>query len=1057
MTNIPVVGLGGSAGSLESFKAFFASLPTDCGAAFVVIQHLAPAHESMLTEILSQYTRMSVVEATDARPLEANCIYVIPPNQYLAIREGVLFLAKPVIQHGIRMPIDFFFRSLAEDQQERAVGILFSGAGSDGTLGVRAIRGSGGLSMAQDPKTCQFPDLPRNAVVTGLVDIVQAPEDLPAALVSYLSYLRRGGHSDTNPETLTKPGGLADILVLMHARTGCDFRCYKKSTILRRIERRMGLHRIADLAGYFNFLREHREEPGLLFKDLMINVTAFFRDPEAFDEFRLKVIAPLVAIRKPDEPMRVWVPGCSSGEEAYSLAMCLIDEMAVAGKHGTVQIFATDIDEEALQSARQGIYPENIVTDVGTDRLSKFFVRKEPGYQVREMLRNTVVFALQNLTVDPPFSKMDIVSCRNLLIYLDAETQEKLIQTFNFALNPGGYLFLGKSEGVSGQNDLFETVSKKSRIYRRLTPAHPLSLDTLILPGRRRMLPSVGKSISRPQGASYPDLIRQALLTHFSAAVVLVDRKGQILQFYGQTGKYLDLPTAEPSLNLLDIAKKGLSRKLRAALHKATDDRKLVVVETVPLTREAGAPGVRITVDPLARRTALAGFPPGETVPAGQSVTEEPPPLLAVIFEDFPGFVSRGTVPPTGDESEKVVSLLEDELRTLQQDLQATIEDVQASNEELRVANEEVVSTNEELQSSNEELETSKEELQSVNEELTTVNSQLQEKIQRLDAAYSDMENFMTSTEIATLFLDGDLRIKRFTPAATRLMKLIPSDTGRPISDLSINFIDYDLTVDARTVAEEAPAIEREVRHAGGSVYLVRVMPYRTSRGRVDGVVVTFIDVTRLRRAEQQTRLLATVMTDSNDAVILFGLEGAIQAWNRGAQMIYGWSEAEALTMNIRDIMPPDRAPEFAELKRQLLAGESVSSSETQRRTKDGRVLTIWLTVTAVSNEAGRVEAFATTERDITDRKIAEENLRRLNNELEQRVEQQVAEYRQINATLEQRVVERTSELTETNTDLVRFNQMMVDRELRMIELKKEVNELCKQIGQPPRYDLQFA
>jgi len=1042
---------------LESLKAFFAALPADSGAAFVVIQHLAPAHESMLTEILSQYTRMPVVEAKDALPLEANRVYVIPPNQYLAIREGVLFLAKPVIQHGIRMPIDYFFRSLAENQQERAVGILFSGAGSDGTLGVRAIRGGGGLSMAQDPQTCQFPDLPRSALATGLVDIVLAPGDLPAALLSYLSYLRRGGQSDTNPETLTKPGGLADILSLMHARTGCDFRCYKKSTILRRIERRMGLHRIADLAGYFNFLREHSDEPGQLFKDLLINVTAFFRDPETYDELRLNVIAPLVAIRMPDEPVRVWVPGCSTGEEAYSLAICLIEEMAVAGKHGTVQIFATDIDEEALQSGRQGLYPENIATDVGSDRLSKFFIRKDQGYQVCEMLRNMVVFASQNLIIDPPFSKMDIVSCRNLMIYLDAETQSKLIQTFNFALNPGGYLFLGKSESVAGQNDLFETVSKKARLYRRLTPAHPLTLDSPILPGRRRVLPSVNSTMGRPQVASYPDLIRQALLTHFAAAVVLVDRKGQILQFYGQTGKYLDLPTAEPSLNLLDIAKKGLSRKLRAAMHKASDDRKLVVVETVPLTRETGAPGVRITVDPLVRRTPLAGSLPREPVLAGQAVPEETPPLLAVILEEIPGSASRGVIAPTGDESEKVVSLLEDELRTLQQDLQSTIEDVQASNEELRVANEEVISTNEELQSSNEELETSKEELQSVNEELTTVNSQLQEKIQRLDTAYSDMENFLTSTEIATLFLDSDLRIKRFTPAATRLMKLIPSDAGRPISDLSMNFIDYDLTSDARIVAAEAPATEREVRHADGSVYLVRVMPYRTSRGKVDGVVVTFIDVTRLHRAEQQTRLLATVVTDSNDAVILFGLDGAIQAWNRGAQMIYGWSEAEALTMNIRDIMPPERIPEFAELKRQLLAGESVSSSETQRRTKDGRLLTIWLTATAVPNEAGRVEAFATTERDITDRKIAEEDLRRLNNELEQRVEQQVAKVRQINASLEQRVAERTSELSETNSDLVRFNQVMVDRELRMIELKKEVNEFCKQIGQPPRYDLQFA
>ncbi len=542
---------------------------------------------------------MRVAEAQDGVPVEPNCVYVIPPKHYLGIRDGVLYLVEPITEHGIRMPIDYFFRSLAEDRQERAVCILFSGAGSDGTLGVRAVRGAGGLTIAQD-QTAQFGEMPRSAVATGLVDLVLPPAQMPQALTDYLRqpYVR-GGEPRAVVEAEGQPGGFSDILDLVLAQTGCDFRCYKKSTILRRIERRMGLHHLSDLARYTDLLRQDAHEVNQLHKDLLINVTAFFRDAEAFEELRLQAIAPLVAAKQTDEPLRVWVPACSSGEEAYSVAMLLVEEVAAARKHCPVQVFATDIDEEALQFARAGIYPESIVADVGADRLAKYFTRKDQGYQVSELLRNSVVFADQNLITDPPFSKMDLISCRNLLIYLDTETQAKLIPLFNFALNPGGYLFLGKSEGVGGRDDLFDTISKKARLYRRLTPARPIALDTPILPGRRRALPAAGPAAGKPPAASYADSIRQALLSHFAASVVLVDRKGQILQFHGQTGKYLNLPMTEPSLNLPDIAKEGLSLRLRSALHQAADDGKPVVMESVPLTREQGAPFARVTVAPL--------------------------------------------------------------------------------------------------------------------------------------------------------------------------------------------------------------------------------------------------------------------------------------------------------------------------------------------------------------------------------------------------------------------------------------------------------------------------
>jgi len=960
---IPVVGIGGSAGSLEPFKTFFTAMPADSGAAFVVIQHLAPMHQSLLAELLAQHTRMKVVQARDALPVEPNCVYVIPPNQYLQSREGVLYLVEPVRHDGIRMPIDFFFRSLAEDRQERAICIIFSGAGSDGTLGVRMIRGAGGLAIAQDPQTAQFDDMPRNAVATGLVDFVLSPDRMPETLLNYLRHpYVRDGELAAVLETKGKIGGLQDILYLLLAQKGCDFRCYKKNTVVRRIERRMDLRRIQDLARYYDLLRQDTDEVSQLFKDLLINVTSFFRDSEVFKELYQKAIAPLVRAKQTNEPLRVWVAGCASGEEAYSLAILLMEELTAARKNCPVQVFATDIDEDALEFARRGIYPESIAVDVGPERLSRFFIRNDRGYQVIEPVRKSVVFASQNLVTDPPFSKMDIISCRNLLIYLDAETQTKLIPLFNFALNPGGYLFLGKSEGIGDQSDLFDIISKKTRLFRRLIPTRPVVLDSPILPGKKRALPSPVPI--KPPAATFTDIIRQAILNHFAAAVVLVDRKGQVLQFHGQTGKYLNMPTAEPSLNLRDIAKEGLSRRLRAALHRATQDDRTVMLDNIPITRDKGSPFVRVTITPVSQR--------------GDEGT-----LLAVIFEDVPRPSTRVAEKVQSGESEAAVKQLEDELRTTRQELQATIEELQESNEELRVSNEEVVSTNEELQSTVEELETSKEELQSVNEELSIVNSQLQDKVEKLDVANSDMANFLESTEIATLFLDRDLRIKLFTPATTRILKLIPSDTGRPINDLSMNFTDFDLPSDARTVAVQGNVVERDVQHADGARYLVRVMPYHKQRGKIDGVIVTFSDITRLIQAEKQTRRLATVVMDSNDAVLLFDPDGKILTWNRGAQNMYGWSEDEALRMNIHNIVPPDKSAETTDLLHRLVAGETVSSYESQRISKDGRILDIWLTATSVFDEPGKiVEAFATTERDITDRKKTEENILRLNEDL---------------------------------------------------------------------------
>jgi PAS domain S-box-containing protein len=843
-SGIPIVALGGSAGALGAFTDFFDAMPADSGAVFVVIQHLAPGRESLLTELLGRHTRMPVKEVDNGLTIEPNHVYVIPPDQYMGIRDGILFLKRPVLEKGLRLPIDFFLRSLAEDRRERAVCILFSGAGSDGAAGVRAVRGTGGLTLAQD-ESARFEDLPRSAVATGLVDRVLPPGRMPDVLVSYLQhpyvsgrYLERGG---------VAPGldAFAGILAVMREKTGCDFRPYKQSTIRRRIERRMGLNHLTDMGRYADLLRSEQDEVRQLHRDLLINVTAFFRDPDAYKKLRINVLRPLVRDRDADTPVRVWLPGCSTGEEAYSVAMLLTEELDAAGKHCSLSIFATDLDEEALQTGRAGVYPATVTEEVGKERLQKFFVRKEKGYQICEALRSSVVFAPQNLIADPPFSKMDLVCCRNLLIYLDVETQAGVIPLFNFALNPGGFLFLGKSESICGRTDLFVEVSKKARLYRRLEPPRPIVLEPpAVAGGSRKRSRTVAPPPGSPPRDSYAELIRQALLNHFSASLVLVDRHGQILRFHGQTSRYLNLPTGDPTLNVLDIAREGLSLKLRAAIHQAVEKRRPVVLDAVlPEEKTAAGTGadagpaparqVRITVESIARR-------------------DDEQPVLAVVFEDVPHTVDPSAVSaavPNRDDGEAVREL-EQELRTTQRDLQASIEDLQASNEELRVSNEEVISSNEELQSTNEELETSREELQSVNEELTTVNGQYQEKVASLEKSSNDISNFLEASQLATLFLDAEQRIKLFTPASTRLLKLIPSDIGRPLSDLSLNFDGYALPADVRSVIEGGPPIERDIRHADGTFYLVRVLPYRTQADRSEGAVVTFTDVSRLREEE---------------------------------------------------------------------------------------------------------------------------------------------------------------------------------------------------------------
>jgi len=829
---LAVVGIGASAGGLDALKDFFKAMPSDSGMAFVVIQHLEPTHESQMAGILARYTEMTVVTAQDGASVEAGCVYTIPASKYLSIEAGRLRLTEPMERHGMRMAIDFFFRSLAQDQKEKAVCIVLSGSGSDGTQGLRAVRSAGGMCMAQDPGTAQFGIMPQSAIDTGLVDYVLPADRIPHALLDYVRHFRT--RPPESPEETADAGPLDDlesILKLLQSGTNSDYRCYKMGTVVRRIERRMGLRQIAGMGDYLSLLRKDPQELVQLAKDMLIGVSSFFRDPEAFGRLQETALAPLVAGRSFDSPFRVWVPGCATGEEAYSVTMLLLEALASAGKGNPVQVFASDVDEDALETARTGIYPESIAVDVPPERLDRFFSHKDDRYQVNKQLREAVVFARQNLIADPPFSKMDLITCRNVLIYLQPEAQRKVISIFSFALNVGGFLFLGKSETPTDPRGLFEVLSKPHRIYRLARPNHHAA-DLPVFSGASARGAGVAadRAPAPPSAAELTILNQQVLLRHFDAAIVLVEPKGKILHFYGPTEKYLGHPKGAASLNVFDMAAGAMATKLRRAIGQALSSNQPVTIRQAPTSRK-GSAFANATVAPV----------------PGRAGDER---MLAIILEDAPVPAAAHPAAQPIAEDECAVSQLEAEIRALRTELEETNQEHESAGEQLKAANEEVMSMNEELQSTNEELETSKEELQSINEELNTVNNQLNEKVGEITEVNNDLANLFSSTEIATVFLDAQLRIKRFTPRAIELFNLIASDLGRPLAHITQNFDGSSLSADIAAVMRDLTPIEKEVQTPENRWYTMRILPYRTLDNRIDGAAVTFADVTRLKRLE---------------------------------------------------------------------------------------------------------------------------------------------------------------------------------------------------------------
>ena len=856
----PIVGIGASAGGLEAFKEFFAHVPADCPAAFVLIPHLDPDHASILAEILQRSTSLPVAEATEGQRIAARHVFVIPPNRDMIVADGALRLELPGKPRGLRMPIDTFLRSLAEAHGKRAVGIILSGTGSDGTQGLRAIADAGGVALVQDPLSAQYDGMPGSAIAAGISVHVLAPRDMPAVIMHFSGRAVGGAPPPADepvPASLTTGDALTRILTVLRSTTGHDFSRYKKNTMLRRIARRMAAQCTDDASHYAQLLRNDGVEIRALFKELLINVSGFFRDAEAFEALKNDVLRPYLAERPDDFVFRAWVAGCANGEEAYSIAIVLHELMEETQRAFSVQIYATDLDDEAIDRARAGRYPASIAADITPARLTHGFAKSGTQYVIRKSLRDMVVFAVHDVLKDPPFTRLDLLSCRNLLIYLEPEAQQRLLRTFHYALESGGVLFLSPSESIGEHAAMFSPLHRKWKLYRA-TPA-PAAPRVLAATGMRWPAESADRSTEHAPVAGPRDfatLTRDMLLRTFAPTSVLVDATGNILFVHGDTDRYLRPAPGQASLNVVTMAHPALQLDLFSALQTATR-------QTAPITREVAFPEtgaaqkVGLTVQAL-------------TADAKQGQT------LLISFQDIeapvapPGRAARrrGGHADAASDAQRV-AILERDLADTHEKLQSIIEAQQSSNEELHATNEEMQSANEELQSTNEELETSKEELHAINEELISVNAELQAKIVQLNAVQDDMKNLLDNVATGVVFLDAQLRIRRFTRDATRIYRLVDGDVGRALADIKSGIVGADpdaLLVHAQAVLDTLAPLENTVRLRSGETFLVRIKPYRTIDNLIDGVVLTFSDITArtaLEARERAARQLAESIIDT--------------------------------------------------------------------------------------------------------------------------------------------------------------------------------------------------
>jgi two-component system CheB/CheR fusion protein len=952
----PIVGIGASAGGLEALEELLRHVPPHSGIAYVVVQHLDPTHKGMLVELLQRATPMPVAEASEHLRVEPDHVYVIPPNAEMSLLHGSLHLMPLTAPRGLNLPIDYFFRSLAQDQGERSIGVILSGMGSDGTLGLRAIKEKAGASFVQSLPSAKFSGMPRSAIDAGLADVIAPIAELPARIIAYSTHahIAQPGGGRVEDRTLS---ALDKIFAILRAHTGNDFTLYKRSTITRRIERRMGLHQIDGMNHYVRLLRENAAEVDLLFKELLIGVTSFFRDPDEWEALKREVLPTLISMRANVGTVRVWVAGCSTGEEAYSLAMVFKEafEPFKVAKNVTLQIFATDLDRDAIDHARQGRYPDNIVADVSPERLRRFFVREDHGYRVSKDIRECVVFAPQNIIMDPPFTKVDILSCRNLLIYLSSDLQKKLIPLFHYCLNPGGTLLLGSAETVGTYTNLFSQIDGKTRLFRRLEQAanmHPVELRSTPF-GISTLGEDGGDAAPVPRKAAVniQAVADRLIVGRFAPLGVLCNDKGDVIYISGRAGKYFEPAVGKANLNVFAMAREGLRYELSSAFAAALRENRVVTVRGLRVGSNGGTQTLDLVVHKLNEPAELKGS-------------------VIVVIDDVPE-------PPKPAKSKKDqraatsprVAAVEAELQRAREEVQTIREEMQTSQEELKSTNEELQSTNEELQSTNEELTTSKEEMQSLNEELQTVNHELQAKVDELSRSNNDMKNLLNSTDIATLFLDGDLRVRRFTTPTAQIIKLIPVDAGRPITDIASELDYAQLADDAREVLRTLVFKEHRASTHDGRWFTVRIMPYRTLENVIDGVVITFTDASSAHALEHSLKLqssqLRQFLESTVGLVCGFKPDGTCEYLSARWITFTGVAEAEQLRWGwIEQVHPDDRDRLREHWKDTLKTGKGTDLAFRIRSDSGSyhRFVTRW---TPIIDHAGHVAKWYSTSIDV--------------------------------------------------------------------------------------------
>jgi two-component system CheB/CheR fusion protein len=941
-----VAGIGASAGGLDALGQFFENFTQTSAMAFVVVQHLDPLHKCVLAELLQHKTKMNVFEAVDRMPVRPNSVYVIPPNKNMSIFKGSLHLFDIVKKDGLSLPIDFFLRSLADERQEKSIGIILSGMGSDGSLGLKAIKEKGGITLVQQPSDAKFSAMPQNAIETAIIDIVAPADHLPEKLISYLS------HTALMPvisgPDIKDQSALEKIIIIMRSYNGNDFSQYKKNTFYRRVERRMGIHKIDKIADYVRFLQENPAEIELLFKELLIGVTNFFRDASVWKELRDKIFPEMFSVFPNGYVIRAWISGCSTGEEAYSMAIVFKEalEKFKPKKFIMLQIFATDLDGDSIEKARKGLFKFNIASDVSAERLSAFFIKAEEGYLVNACIREMIVFAPQNVIKDPPFTKLDIISCRNLLIYIETELQQKMLNLFHYSLNPGGIMVLGSAETAGASTERFTAVNSKLRIYRRDKYCSNTELiDFPLSFSKKSPFNLAEKTVQAKTPENIQILADQLLLNNFSPASVMVNEKGDIVYITGHTGKYLEPPAGKTNWNIFAMMREGLRNEFPFAFRKVQQTGREVILRNVKINVNGEIQAVDVTINYIKKPDALKG-------------------MTIIIFNDVKSNdVKKRKKIKDADVNDTRLSNAGIELQNLYEELQNMREEMQTSEEELKSTNEELQSTNEELQSANEELTTSKEEMQSLNEELHTVNAELQSKVDDYSCINNDMRNLLNSTEIATLFLDKKLNISRFTTPATNIFNLIPGDVGRPITDLTTNLIYPGIFNDSNEVLRTLIFIEKTIAAANGKWFNVRIMPYRTLDDRIDGLVLTFIDITKLKKMElafkNLNEMLRVLIGEAKISVIGIACDGKILEYNAGAEKLFGVKRINALGKNFIEyfIDAPLRNKAKADIQA-LLENCQPAEFETEVITVRRKKIPIKWPVSKVFDESGEVNGF---------------------------------------------------------------------------------------------------